>query len=274
MMACQLFTGKVPFFGIPSPAIPLEVAVKNLRPPRPAVQGPANEITDSLWHLMWTCWSEDPFSRPKTLTCVSNSDIVDFGRNATSSNKSTRITYYLPSSPDTVEELGHIKNMFVRKRGWFNNVTVIDTGALEEKEKEITQALNSYPIAYRRYWECYAGADCCQCYQLPTGRLSYRAIAGQMLFFRALLMSFHYTEIDSHADLIGALNLPESIWRKTSCNTNVVPMIGQCVTDFPGLVFQVNPHAELLFEYLSRTAPRNRKGIVSTRHFYSASHSH
>ncbi|KLO08887.1 kinase-like protein [Schizopora paradoxa] len=95
MTALELFTGKVPFYGVPDVAIPLEVAINGLKPARPETIVESRRYSGKVWNLMEMCWCHDPSLRPKTLS--PDSLFVDF---AARSIEHIQINYRLPVLED------------------------------------------------------------------------------------------------------------------------------------------------------------------------------
>ncbi|KLO08884.1 kinase-like protein, partial [Schizopora paradoxa] len=64
MTALELFSGKVPFHDLTDASVPLEVAIKGLKPARPGPISESRDLTDSIWELLEKCWQTDPLLRP------------------------------------------------------------------------------------------------------------------------------------------------------------------------------------------------------------------
>jgi hypothetical protein len=61
----EVFTGKVPYFGMTEPAVMFAVGVKGQIPARPEEQMLSdNEFGDELWSLLVNCWWHQPKERP------------------------------------------------------------------------------------------------------------------------------------------------------------------------------------------------------------------
>ncbi|KLO18998.1 kinase-like protein [Schizopora paradoxa] len=113
MTALELFSGKVPFYNLPDPAIPLEVAIKGLKPPRPEL-ATSRGLTDIIWDIVERCWHRDPLLRPKT-QCP-DSILVEF---AATSVVALRVDYHLPGATSSTNLTGLVYEelIFSAKKG-------------------------------------------------------------------------------------------------------------------------------------------------------------
>jgi hypothetical protein len=61
----QMFSGQFPFPDILQDWLVVSAVKEGTRPPRPAhVLSLTRGLTDDIWHLIKTCWSQDPSKRP------------------------------------------------------------------------------------------------------------------------------------------------------------------------------------------------------------------
>ncbi|TDL23525.1 kinase-like protein [Rickenella mellea] len=60
----EIYTGTVPFHGLPDHVVVMEVAQKNQRPSRPQDPATNKRLNDRIWNLMKVCWETEPKDRP------------------------------------------------------------------------------------------------------------------------------------------------------------------------------------------------------------------
>jgi len=239
MTALELFTGKVPFSGLPDPAIPLEVSVNAYRPPRPGLEALARGLTDTIWSLMEHCWRQKPYLRPKTIPA--DSDLLDFIISSDTkhgayparffSSKSDKMTTSYPNQIDGSQRIERISKER-KKNGWFDNVWNV---RLIERQKYIDCRI----LAHFRYGTC-------RVISVPKRRLEGRDITVQAAKQLSDLLRRGDSRLSMHHPNVAQLILV----------CDILPSMKI------GLIFDVGPQAELLLDYLRRSAMDDRIRIM------------
>ncbi len=239
----QLFTEKVPFHDMLTSALPLEIAVKGLKPEWPGPDAESRGLSPWIWKRMRNCWKHEPASRAKTRFAdlvgfqVSSVQMTNLRVTSASGDKSSRFKTLgiIMEGPEPSE-----------KDGWFANVWNIKyTNTARRRDIRSCRNVSARIV--------------------NMSRQDIRSTGVRLSSFPISLL-VDYLDFHLPVQILGQFQST-----RNSTGHNIARFIGISDVILPmasALIFAVGPTAELLLDYFRRKT-KNRETLEQSHHFDS-----